>query len=125
MPQHTNPAYATLAYRRTIIADLKVYLRERYMRLSTPEPKETLLCDEVFHQDSNVPEEEIQHVVEELEQTEEELRLQMAQFTFSKQEENNGLLSSTKQTKRSSQGREGRNQGRSKGKGKGRGDNKR
>lgn len=117
MSQHTNSAYASLAYRKTIIANLKVHLREKYMPLSSPDPKETLTCEEVFHQDSNVPVEEVQRVVEELEQTEEGLRLQMAQFTFGKQEENNGLLSGTKQptstkkaTKKAGQKRRGNNQ---------------
>ena len=96
MATKTNPAYAHLAYRKTIVAQLKVHLREKYMSLSSPEPEEVMLCEDVFHQDSNVPVEEVQGVVEELEQEEESLRLQMSQFSFSKQEETNGLLNSTK-----------------------------
>ena len=96
MALRTNPAYAHLAYRKTIVAALKVNLRERYMALSSTEPDKTLLCEDVFHQDSNVPVEEVQLVVEELEQEEERLRIQMTQFSFSKQEENDGLLNSKK-----------------------------
>ena len=104
MSSHTNPVYAHLAHRKTIVAHLKVHLREKYMALSSPEPEKTLLCDEVFPQDSNVPVEEVQRVVEELEQEEESLRIQMSQFSFNKQEERNGILSSKKNPRATAQG---------------------
>jgi hypothetical protein len=92
----TDPEYARIAYRKSIVSELKDHLRGRYLALSSVNPEDTILCTDVFSQDSNVPVEEVQAVVEELEQEEESLRLQLARFSFRKQDENNGLLSSTK-----------------------------
>jgi len=86
------------------------------MALGGGEPKHEVICEEVFREDSIVPEDEIQLVVEELEQEAEHLRLELAKFSFGKAQEAHGVLSSA-QTEKSKQdgGVQGPPQGKRKG----------
>jgi hypothetical protein len=110
MTKRTNPAYATLAYRRAIVHAMVTHLREEYMALSSSSPAKEMFSEDVFREDSQVPTEAIQQVIEELEQEGEHLRLELAKFKFDKQESSaHGLLSSTKEQE---VGREGNRKGR-------------
>jgi hypothetical protein len=103
MATRTNPVYAHLAYRRALIVNLIEHLREDCMALGGGDPKKEVVCEEVFREDSIVPEDEIQIVVEELEQESEHLRLELAKFSFGKAQKTHGVLSSA-QAEESNQG---------------------
>jgi hypothetical protein len=90
----TNPAFAHLAYRRSIVVALVDELRENYMALSGDEPKKSIICPDVLQEDATVPEDEYLNVIEELELEAENLRLELMKFQFTKKE-SNGLLSRT------------------------------
>ena len=92
----TNPAYAHLAWRRAIVVQLMDDLRENYLALSSSEPRKHIICEEVFREDSTVPEGAISAVYEELEQEAEQLRLELGKFSFGKVQEGHGLLNSGK-----------------------------
>lgn len=94
----TNPAYAHLAYRRSIVVQLMDELRENYVALSSETPKKEILCGDVYQEDAIVPFDEIQLVISELEEEARGLEFQMRKFTFTQGEITHGLLSSTKAT---------------------------
>lgn len=94
MATRTNPAYSHLAYRRALVVHLIDVLREEYMALGGGDPKREVICEEVFRDESVVPEDEIQLVVEELEQESEHLRLELGKFAFGKVQEAHGVLNS-------------------------------
>jgi len=102
----TNPAYAHLAYRRAIVIQLVDELRENYLALSSEEPKKEVLCGDVYQEDSVVPPDELEMVIEELEQEALDLELEMRKFTFTQEQERHGLLSSKKAKARSEEGTE-------------------
>jgi len=79
----TNEAYASLAYRRTIIHGVMTYLRRQFLGLDG-EPKEKMTCEEVFQVDSMVPPEEVGYYIEELEEVEASLKLEMSKFEFTR-----------------------------------------
>lgn len=91
----TNPAFAHLAYRRAIIVQLVQDLRDSYMQLSTAAPKRTIVCDDVFREESTVPQEELADVMHAMEVEAANLKLELAKFTFTRKKEENGFLSST------------------------------
>jgi hypothetical protein len=84
-PIKTNPAFAALAYRKTVLTNTVAHLRREYIGLDT-EPKSTMLCEDVFQVDSKVPIAEVGFVVEDLIEEIEELKLEMAKFEFTKRE---------------------------------------
>lgn len=79
-PLRTNPAFAHLAYEKTIIARTKVFLRRAFLGDELSSPKEILICEEVFPIDSHIPQEAIQHYIEKLTDEEAELDRQLRQF---------------------------------------------
>lgn len=81
----TNPQYAALAYRRTILHDVIMYLKRRYVGLDD-DPKDQLICEEVFHMDRVTPPDEIDSYVLELEAEEEQLRLELNKYEFSRKD---------------------------------------
>jgi hypothetical protein len=91
----TNPAFAHLAYRRAVIVQLVQDLRDNYMQLSDPEPKRTIVSDDVFRDEATVPQEELVSVMQEMELEAENIRLEMLKFTFTRKE-TDGFLSSEK-----------------------------
>jgi hypothetical protein len=103
----TNPAYAALAYRRTVLKHVVTSLRRDHIGLDT-EPKEVLICEDVFQVDAHVPIEEVGYVVEDLVEEIEELSLEMSKFEFSKREYVSKRLSKVR--KRESQGEKGSGQ---------------
>jgi hypothetical protein len=90
----TNPAYAELAWRRAIVVQLMDDLRENYLALSSSVPKKTIICEDVFREDSVVPEHALSTIYEELEREAENLKLELGKFSFGKVKEAHGLLSS-------------------------------
>ena len=72
-PLRTNPAYAHLAYRKTIVAHTKVLLRRKFLGDEVSGPRETLVCEEVFPIDARIPPEAIQEYIEGLSREEAEL----------------------------------------------------
>lgn len=81
----TNPQYAALAYRRTILHDVIMYLKRRYVGLDD-DPKDQLICEEVFHMDRVIPPDEVDSYVLELEAEEEQLRLELNKYEFSRKD---------------------------------------
>jgi hypothetical protein len=90
----TNPAFAHIAYRRAIVVQLVQDLRDSYMTLSGTVPKKAIICDDVFREESTVPQEELADVMQELELEAANLKLELLKFTFTRKE-SDGLLSST------------------------------
>jgi len=81
----TNPAYAALAYRKTVLSHLVTHLKRDYVGLDT-DPKSTLLCEEVFQVDAQVPVEEVGYVIEDLVDEISEIQLDLDKFEFTKRE---------------------------------------
>lgn len=81
----TNAAYASLAYRRTVLDQVVTYLQREFIGLDT-DPKDVLVCDEVFQADAKVPIEEVGYVVEDLIDEIEEIKLDMNKFEFGERE---------------------------------------
>ena len=78
----TNPVYAHLAYRRTLLVALRDDLLDSYSVQGNPEPKKVLLCDRVFHEDAQVPETSINDMVMELNEEIAEQEAQLSRFEF-------------------------------------------
>lgn len=85
----TNPAYATLAYRKAAIKASITYLQREYIGVDA-DPKQQLICEEVMPVDAEVPIEDIAEYVEELEREHRDLELEMGKFTFQKREDTDG-----------------------------------
>lgn len=79
-PLRTNPAYAHLAYRKTIVTREIVFLRRTYLGDELTSPREVLVCEEVFPQDQQVPQEEIQHRIETLTEEAAQLDVELRKF---------------------------------------------
>lgn len=92
----TNPAYASLAYRRTIVHQTITYLKREYVGLDE-DPKQTLLCEEVLAADAQVPVEEVAQYLGELEQEKHRLTLELGKFEFTRRSD--GTKSGTKKKK--------------------------
>jgi hypothetical protein len=82
-PIKTNPQYAALAYRRTILHEVIMYLKRKYVGLDD-DPKDQLICEEVLHVDRVIPPDEVDSYVSELEAEEEHLRLELNKYEFSR-----------------------------------------
>jgi len=81
-PLKTNPAYAYLAYRRAIIRDTINFLVSTYVGGGGIDPKRSLVCEEVFACDAEVPSDYIGEYVEELREKEAQVVLEMNKFDF-------------------------------------------
>jgi hypothetical protein len=87
-PLRTNPAYAHLAYRKTIVAHTKVLLRRKFLGDEVSGPRETLVCEEVFPVDARIPPEAIQEYIEGLSREEAELDVELRRFELTTREPN-------------------------------------
>jgi predicted mannosyl-3-phosphoglycerate phosphatase (HAD superfamily) len=83
-PMKTNDAYAYLAYRKAIIQYTINHLMIDVLGVNGTEPKQKIFSDQVFRSDSEVPHDEIQQYVEELQEREAQLNLEMGKFEFKK-----------------------------------------
>lgn len=79
----TNPAYAALAWRRTIIHQTITYLKREYVGVDE-DPKQKMICEEVLAADSVVPIEEVANYLQELEREKHELTLELGKFEFTR-----------------------------------------
>lgn len=86
-PTRTNPAYAYLAYRRTVLKNTISWLTSEYVGLDGISPRSTLICEEVFRDDSEIPPEEILSFVEELQEEEARVQLELNKFDFVRKED--------------------------------------
>jgi hypothetical protein len=86
MTIRTNPAYLHLARQRAILRHTANWLLREFVGLKG-DPKGTIICDEVFHVDREIPSETIMEFVEELQRKEQDVRLEMSKFDFRKQDE--------------------------------------
>lgn len=111
----TNPAFAHLAYRRSIVVALVDELRENYMALSGDNPKKSIICPDVLQEDATVPEDEYLSVIEELELEAETLRLELMKFQFTKRETNGLLNRAQEEESGEGDGQAGARKGRKKG----------
>jgi hypothetical protein len=81
-PLRTNPALAHLAYKKAIVNRTIAFLRRQYIGDETSDPRETLICEEVYPVDSHVPPEAIQHYLEGLAEEVAQLDLEIRKFDF-------------------------------------------
>ena len=79
----TNPAYASLAYRRTIVHQAITYLRREFVGLDE-DPKQKIICEEVLASEAVVPVEEVISYIEELEREHHALSLELGKFQFTR-----------------------------------------
>lgn len=85
-PIRTNPAYANLAYKKAILDHCVTLLQTEFTRAyGDDEPNQFVLSEDVFREDSQVPEEEIIEFISELQERSESIKLQMRKFTFVKE----------------------------------------
>jgi len=79
-PIRTNPVYAHLAYQKTINTRLITFLRRTFIGDEITDPREVLVCGEVFQQDQRVPQEEVMYAIQELTQKNANLDLELKKF---------------------------------------------
>jgi hypothetical protein len=85
MLHKTNPEYAQLAYRRTILVDVIKQIQRAYLpNDAMPEPQRKLLCDAVFGSDAEVPAEAFQAFLAELHTQAETISVEMTDFNFTR-----------------------------------------
>jgi len=79
-PLRTNPVYAHLAYRKAILTRAAVFIRRTYLGDELTDPKEVLVCEDVFPQDAQIPQEEFQHYLEHLNEEIADVSRQLSRF---------------------------------------------
>lgn len=79
-PLRTNPAYAHLAYRKAILNRTITFIRRTYLGDELTDPKEVLICEEVFPQDAQIPQEAFQHYLEELNEEAAAINVELSKF---------------------------------------------
>ncbi len=77
--------YRVIAQRRTVVSQLQRILLDRYIAADTP-PKEKLVCEEVFVAESEVSQEVLMDIFDDLQTWENHLRQQMNEFKWRKEE---------------------------------------
>ena len=82
MTMRTNPAYAEIAYRRSILRHLVNHMLTRFVSRTGQPASEVIVCDEVFREDSEVPDTSIMAFIEELQETEALVALELGKFEF-------------------------------------------
>ena len=73
--------YTRHAHKRTVVAEFQRILLDRFM-LTDTEPKETLVCEEVFYSEREVVQEALQEILEDLQTWESNLRGKMGAYTW-------------------------------------------
>lgn len=101
----TNPAYLELAYRKAIVGELITMLTNEYTKAYSEQARRKVAAEDVYKEDSEVPEEHIHEFITDLQQEEEHLRLELSKFDFVKRE-NNGIWQH-KRLKKEEKDREG------------------
>jgi hypothetical protein len=96
MIMRTNPAYLELAYRKAITAELLDVLRSKYTPAYGDDPEKKVVCEDVFRDDSEVPQSAIEDFIGELEEREARLDLELNRFEFVKREGGDDSVTSKK-----------------------------
>lgn len=79
-PLRTNPAYAHLAYQKALANRVIGFLRRTYVGDELTDPREILVCEDVFQQDQQVPQEEVVHFIEKLTEQVASLEMELRRF---------------------------------------------
>lgn len=79
-PLRTNPAYAHLAYQKAINTRVITFLRRTFIGDELTDPREILVCEEVFQQDQKVPQEEVMHFIQRLVEKNAQLDVELRRF---------------------------------------------
>ena len=87
----TNPAYKHLAYRRAILRHMANLILDRFVGAGGREPTQTIICEDVFYEDREIPTVDILEYVEELQEQEQSLKLEMNRFEFRRRDDNEQL----------------------------------
>lgn len=82
MPLKTNPIYAVIAYRKAILQEAISLVQRQFIGAGGAEPRDHIVCEDVFSIDSQVPVEEIQQFVHDLQAQKLQLELEMNEFDF-------------------------------------------
>lgn len=100
MTMKTNPAYLELAYRKAIVGEVIQLLRAQYTPAYGDEPEKTVVCEDVFRDDSEVPQAYLEDFIADLTKQEADLDLELNRFEFvRRQEEHGSSVSSAKAAK--------------------------
>ena len=83
-PLRTNPIYAHLAYRKAITKSLAIYLHRTFLGDELGQPQATIISEDVFSVDQQVPVEEVQRYIEELNDNVARLDIELAKFSLTK-----------------------------------------
>lgn len=111
MTMRTNPAYLELAYKKAVVVELMNVLREKYTPAFGDTPDKTIICEDVFRDDSEVPQDAIEEFIKELAVQESKIDLELNRFEFVKRGED-GNVSGQKAAK--GNGRSGKAGGKAK-----------
>lgn len=84
----TNPAYAYLAYRKAVLDHLVFLLHRDYVGLDGLDPKNSILSEDVFNCDAQVPIDEILQFVEEMQKESMQIQFELSRFEFRRKDEN-------------------------------------
>lgn len=105
MSSRTNPAYAELAYRKAIVGEVIQLLRNGYTAAYGDEPEKEIVSEDVFREDSTVPEGVVVDFIQDLERQEADLELELNRFEFVKREGEHGSGVTDKKAQASRKGR--------------------
>ena len=83
-PLKTNPAYAHLAYRKAITKSLAIHLHRTFLGDELGEPQGVIISEDVFSVDQQVPVEEVQRFIEELNDNVAKLDVELAKFSLTR-----------------------------------------
>lgn len=105
-PTRTNPAYAHIAYKKAILDHVVTLLQTEFTTAyGDEEPNQVILSEDVFREDSQVPEEEIHEFIADLQQQSESLRLDLRKFTFTQHDQEQPKKSTASKGKTQRRGR--------------------
>lgn len=83
-PLKTNPAYAHLAYRKAITKSLAIHLHRTFLGDELGEPQGVIISEDVFSVDQQVPVEEVQRFIEELNDNVAKLDVELSKFSLTR-----------------------------------------
>ncbi len=96
MTMRTNPVYRELAHQKAIVAELIDVLRTKYTPAFGDEPDQKIVCEDVFRDDSEVPQDSIEDFIGVLSKQEADLDLELNKFEFVKREGKDASVTSKK-----------------------------
>lgn len=78
----TNPAYAALAYQKAVLKYTINFLMENVVAAHGGDPREVIVCEDVFREDSEVPIDNVLSFIENLQEQQADIQLQINKFEF-------------------------------------------